>query len=159
MVLGGLWHGASGRFILWGALHGFALATHKYFLSLRIKAPRWSSAILQAIGVILTFHFVCFCWIFFRAENMELAGQMLYQILYHLKPTLLFDLIAGYPAVVALMVIGYVLHFVPVNWEEKSQELLTKLPLVGKAAFIVLVIVLVMQTKSADIQPFIYFQF
>jgi len=57
------------------------------------------------------------------------------------------------------MVIGYVLHFVPVNWEEKSQELLTKLPLVGKAAFIVLVIVLVMQTKSADIQPFIYFQF
>ncbi|MFM8912305.1 MAG: MBOAT family O-acyltransferase, partial [Flammeovirgaceae bacterium] len=159
MLLGGLWHGASGRFILWGALHGFALATHKYFISLPIKMPKWSSSWLHFLGVIVTFHFVCFCWIFFRAENLELAGQMLYQILYHLKPGLVFELMAGYPAVVSLMAVGYVLHFVPFTWEEKSQQLLTKLPLVGKAAFIILIIALVMQTKSADIQPFIYFQF
>lgn len=159
MVLGGLWHGASGRFILWGALHGFALAVHKYFLALPIRIPPWTSPFIKGIGVFVTFHFVCFCWIFFRAENLEMAGQMLYQILYHLKPSVILDFIAGYPVVAVLMALGYLLHMVPVTWEIRGQQLLTELPLVGKAALMILMIALVLQMKSADIQPFIYFQF
>ncbi|MFM7852947.1 MAG: hypothetical protein ACKO96_13780, partial [Flammeovirgaceae bacterium] len=135
-------------------MHGFALAIHKYFRSFTFKVL--PSSILAVAGAILTFHFVCFCWIFFRAENMELAGQMIYQILFHLKISLIVDFMKGYPAVVALMIIGYALHFTPVSWEEKTEQMITKLPLVGKGAFLLLMIILVMQTKSASIQPFIY---
>jgi D-alanyl-lipoteichoic acid acyltransferase DltB (MBOAT superfamily) len=157
MVLGGLWHGASMRFVLWGTLHGFALVVHKYFCTITFNVlPR---SILAVVGAVLTFHFVCFCWIFFRAENLELAGQMIYQILFHLKISLIVDFIKGYPAVVALMMIGYALHFTPASWEEKTEQVITKLPLVGKGVFLLLVIIMMMQTKSASIQPFIYFQF
>ncbi|MBA4146109.1 MAG: membrane-bound O-acyltransferase family protein, partial [Cytophaga sp.] len=77
MVLGGLWHGASFRYILWGALHGAALALHKFYSSLGITLFKTESKgvkkITHLLCVIITFHFVCFCWIFFRAANMTIA--------------------------------------------------------------------------------------
>ena len=58
-----------------------------------------------------------------------------------------------------LMVIGYLLHFIPREAELAAQETVTRMSLVGKAAFMVTIIVWVIQTKSSGIQPFIYFQF
>jgi alginate O-acetyltransferase complex protein AlgI len=58
-----------------------------------------------------------------------------------------------------LMVIGYLLHFIPREAELAAQETITSMPLAGKAAFMLSVIILVIQTKSSGIQPFIYFQF
>jgi alginate O-acetyltransferase complex protein AlgI len=56
-------------------------------------------------------------------------------------------------------VLGYVLHFIPQEKELQFQQRLTSLPFYYKAAWMVLIIILVMQTKSAGVQPFIYFQF
>ncbi len=71
MVLGGLWHGASWNFVLWGALHGAALCVHKLFKSKRKdKKP---TKIGSAISVVVTYIFTCVCWVFFRAENMTTA--------------------------------------------------------------------------------------
>lgn len=67
MLLGGLWHGASWRFIIWGALHGMALTMHKFYRSRFPKKSKRSSTWKNFIRVVITFHFVCFCWIFFRA--------------------------------------------------------------------------------------------
>ena len=71
MLLGGLWHGAALRFVLWGAIHGVALALHKLYLSTitrlgwRREKPLW---IQRFLGQIITFHLVCFACIFFRAD-------------------------------------------------------------------------------------------
>jgi alginate O-acetyltransferase complex protein AlgI len=154
MLLGGLWHGASLRFIVWGGLHGIALASHKYMSSKVELKPRW-----DFLGVLLTFHFVCFCWIFFRAADMETISAMLNQIFNHFNAKIFFEFIAGYKMVIVLMIIGYFLHFVPQRWEKITEEKITKLPLIMKACCLVAVIVLVMQIKSAGVQPFIYFQF
>jgi alginate O-acetyltransferase complex protein AlgI len=64
MLLGGLWHGASFNFILWGALHDVALGVDKFVKDqFKLNTYKWN----KVLGVIVTFHFVCFCWILFRA--------------------------------------------------------------------------------------------
>jgi D-alanyl-lipoteichoic acid acyltransferase DltB (MBOAT superfamily) len=155
MLLGGLWHGASWRFLIWGGLHGGALAFHKY-ISERIDLS-WRG--WRIAGVVITFHFVCFCWIFFRAPDLDTVGQMLAQIFTHFKPQILFDFIAGYKGVVLLMLLGYALHFMPKRFEFSAEETITRLPLIGQALCLTAVIVLVLQMKMAGVQPFIYFQF
>lgn len=157
MLLGGLWHGASWRFLIWGGLHGTALAFHKWIMEIKpafldkLKWKGWS--------ILITFHFVCFCWIFFRAPDMTAVGQMIVQIFTHFKISIMFEFIAGYPGVFFLMVLGYLLHFVPDATYHQAELVVRKMPLIVKAACVVAVIIVVIQTKSAEIQPFIYFQF
>jgi len=69
MALGGLWHGANWTFIVWGSLHGIALCVHKIFAS----KDRKQSVIQNILYVVATDIFVCFCWIFFRADNISTA--------------------------------------------------------------------------------------
>jgi D-alanyl-lipoteichoic acid acyltransferase DltB (MBOAT superfamily) len=161
MVLGGLWHGASWRFVVWGALHGLALTIHKLFTRWNDDDPEPSppTKLSKAVSIFVTFHFVCFCWIFFRAASMDIAGDMIRQMLYHLSPGIFFEFIQGYKVVSLLMLAGFVLHFIPSRFEFKLQEKLTASSLAVKAAFVLSVIVIVVQMKSSGIQPFIYFQF
>ncbi len=163
MLLGGLWHGAGLRFILWGALHGVALGLHKLFLQIfptNEATHSWfRKKISSLIGLIITFNFVCFCWIFFRADNMKNAFQILNQIIFHFNYQILFEFIIGYKIVLVLMLIGYVLHFLPQNYKNQFQITLTSLPLIFKVFVFILIVILTAQFKSAEIQPFIYFQF
>ena len=59
----------------------------------------------------------------------------------------------------ALMGLGFFLHFVPDSWEHACSKAVVRLPLVGKALLLVAMVYLVIQMKSSEIQPFIYFQF
>ena len=72
MLLGGLWHGASYNFVIWGALHGLALVVHHGWTALRERgATAWR--LPQPVGVLVTFYWVCIAWIFFRAETLDQA--------------------------------------------------------------------------------------
>ena len=162
MFLGGLWHGASVRFIIWGMLHGIALAIHKAvmaaFPSFK-KVGAEMSLGRRIIGTVFTFHLVCFGWIFFRAESMQKVGEMLTQITMHFHPEILGQFISGYKEVCLLMLLGYLSHFIPKSIEGRMQEAITRSPLVLQAALLALAIFVVVQFKSAGVQPFIYFQF
>ena len=61
--------------------------------------------------------------------------------------------------VLIIMLIGFVLHFIPEEIEKKAQQLVVKMPLIFQCCFFILVVLLVIQFKSSEIQPFIYFQF
>jgi alginate O-acetyltransferase complex protein AlgI len=161
MLLGGLWHGASLKFVFWGGLHGIALAFHKLISELKFSFVPSATArnIGSVLGVVVTFHFVCFCWIFFRATTMEVGWQVLNQITQNFNSQIFFDFILGYKGVVILMIIGYVLHFFPKQFELSVQNQVIKFPLVLKATLLTTIVLIVVQTKSAGIQPFIYFQF
>ena len=156
MLLGGLWHGAASRFILWGALHGLGLAAERWVKMLLPTAP---GPLRKALGGLWTFHFVCFCWVFFRAPGMDAAWEMLSQIAFDFRPELAADFVVGYAPVVFWLAAGYLLHLLPKSAEQWAERSVTWLPLLGKAALLVLVAMLVMQVKSAEVQPFIYFQF
>ena len=160
MFLGGLWHGASWNFVFWGMLHGVALAVHKFWMGVtgRKKGER-SRGIRRFFGIVITFHFVCFCWIFFRNADFSASLDMLRQIFTTFRPGLFPQLIVGYWEVFALMALGFFLHFVPDSWEHACSKAVVRLPLIGKALLLVAIVYLVIQMKSSEIQPFIYFQF
>jgi alginate O-acetyltransferase complex protein AlgI len=73
MLLGGLWHGASWNFVLWGGLHGGALAVHKVYqvrVGDRLRLP-------SAVAWLMTLLFVVLCWIPFRAPQMRDTVQFI----------------------------------------------------------------------------------
>lgn len=156
MLLGGLWHGAASRFIIWGALHGLALAVERWW---KETFGPGKGLLRKALSGLLTFHFVCFCWIFFRAENLDIVYSMLHQIAFDFRPEIFPDFMTGYATVIFWMTLGYGLHFLPASTERWGERAVTALPLAFKALLITAVVVLVMQIKSAEVQPFIYFQF
>jgi len=70
MLLGGLWHGASWNFVIWGGIHGAWLAFERAFL---LKNKFWNSRANGLVRWFVTFHVVCFAWIFFRAPDFSTA--------------------------------------------------------------------------------------
>lgn len=161
MLLGGLWHGASWNFILWGALHGVALGCHKFFSQEILHHDRhyYSAGWRRIVAIIITFHFVCFCWIFFRCSDMETAVTMLNQVATNFHPELLWQVISGYPWVFGLMAFGIISHYLPDSWQQHIVARLSMANVFACAVLITAVIYIVIQVKSSDIQPFIYFQF
>lgn len=162
MLLGGLWHGAAVRFILWGALHGAALALHKMWMAV---VP-WAKAkgedmniVMRIAGVLITFNLVCFGWLLFRAEDMQTVHVMLYQIFNNFNPALIPQVIEGYKAVFGLIVLGYAMHFLPEKIDIDIQNRVVNASFWWQVALMAATIWCVMQVKSSDIQPFIYFQF
>ena len=77
MVLGGLWHGAGANFILWGALHGAALVVHKIW---HRAHPNAHGGLRRWLSILMTFAFVCLCWVFFRAQTLSQAAQVLQKL-------------------------------------------------------------------------------
>ena len=161
MLLGGLWHGASLNFVLWGLLHGIALSVHKLWMGITgIKADvRHSSRLLRAICILVTFHFVCLCWIFFRNTDFANSMAMMQQIATNFHADVAWQWMCGYWQVLVLMAVGYALHFVPASTKTAVRRSAARMPLWAYVLVLVLAAFVVVQFKSADIQPFIYFQF
>ncbi len=155
MLLGGLWHGASWNFVFWGGLHGLALAFDKLVLNIRFLQNRF----MKAVGVILTFHFVCFCWIFFRSPDFANAWLIISRIFTVFNGAIVWQWIAEYRLVAILMAAGYLFHWMPDSIEFSFEKLLRKTPIVLQSLMLAVVIWILFQARSADIQPFIYFQF
>lgn len=74
MLLGGLWHGASWRFVAWGALHGLFLVAERL---LGFRSDRIRSRFALYLWMLGTFVLVCFTWVFFRAQDFPTAFQMI----------------------------------------------------------------------------------
>ncbi|MBF0309871.1 MAG: MBOAT family protein [Magnetococcales bacterium] len=72
MLLGGLWHGASWTFVVWGALHGVVLGWERIWARLALPF-RWP----RLLTTLLTFHFVCFAWVLFRSPDFEATMRFL----------------------------------------------------------------------------------
>lgn len=160
MLLGGLWHGAHLRFIIWGALHGLALAGHKFYIDImKIDLKKPSSIWANVLGGMITLHFVAFCWIFFRAANMEVVGQVVGQIFNNFKPELAGQVLSSYSEVLWLIVAAFLIHWIPRAYKDKLADYFVKVPMPLKAVAAVLVVVVLYQVKTSELQPFIYFQF
>ncbi|MCX6295559.1 MAG: MBOAT family protein, partial [Bacteroidetes bacterium] len=161
MLLGGLWHGASFNFIVWGGMHGLALAFDKMRMSIvsRFKFKNESSTFLKIIGVIITFHFVCFCWIFFKASSFHDAGVIITQIFTNFNAAAWRPMLSAYGIVFAVMLTGYIIHFLPKAYETISVKVLSRITLAGRIAIMLIFIWIIIQVKQADQVMPIYLQF
>jgi alginate O-acetyltransferase complex protein AlgI len=162
-ILCGLWHGASWTFLFWGFLHGFYMTFSLITAGIRKKIPASlgieNSRLLKIIQGLITFHFIAFAWIFFRAQDFKYAGDMLNQITGFFNAGVLMQFINAYPVVIFLILTGYILHLIPRSFELKTQRFLGELPLTGKALILALVIWLAAQFRESGLLPFIYFDF
>jgi D-alanyl-lipoteichoic acid acyltransferase DltB (MBOAT superfamily) len=165
MLIGGFWHGANWTFIFWGALHGFALGFDKirmYFtdqiLGERKENPR-TKKIMHVLGVVFTFHFVCFTWIFFKASSFSDALVILDQIWNNFQWAAWPELFATYKSVLLVMLMGFGLHFISLKKEEEFSQRFIGLPNITYAMILVVFILLLAQVKTAEQVMPIYLQF
>ncbi|MCZ2141555.1 MAG: MBOAT family protein [Bacteroidia bacterium] len=160
MLLGGLWHGANFTFVLWGALHGIALAAdkvwNKYFKNTFAFLPNWFK---QGLGILITFHFVCFCWVFFRADTLNNALVMLNQIISNQSIILWEHALTVYLPVVWMMLFGFIIHAIPDNLADRVIQKINRISVwVYVLVFCLLLIVLIQFKTATPILP-IYLQF
>ena len=160
MVLGGLWHGASWLFVIWGAWHGVLLIVHKVYRRIFPAAKDDRPGIIRHFfHVLLTFHVVAAGWIFFRSPSLDVAGQIFTQIFTNFRPEAIPAFVSGYAVIFVALIVGYLLHFAPHRWSQWLQRELSWSPLVVKAAILALVLFFVLQVRSSELVPFIYSQF
>ena len=161
MLLGGFWHGASWNFIIWGAIHGVGLGIHKIWMLLTDKSLSSlnQSRIYKIISGILTFHFVCFAWIFFKAEDLEIAKTMIYQIFNNFDISVFGPFYDNYKGVVWMILAAMVLHLIPDNLADKVIARTKTIPMVIYILVFFLFLILYGYFKSAEQVMPIYLQF
>jgi D-alanyl-lipoteichoic acid acyltransferase DltB (MBOAT superfamily) len=158
MLLGGLWHGANLRFVIWGGLHGIGLVFEKLWkkaVGISPMRQRFRSFLM----VFLTFQFVSFAWIFFRAADMQAATNIFSQIFRHFNYQIIPEVVRSYSSIFLPMFLAYTIHWLPSSFKEYYRGLFIKTPIYVKVMICVLTVLVIFQVKTSALQPFIYFQF
>ena len=219
MLLGGLWHGASWNFMIWGGLNGLGMIINKFWrvmnwhirMGLMVAVTAllygadaiWNRPVLHvfkiwativAVGtmvryivwlvrheekqtwlamawnVLQTFTFITFTRLFFRSSSnldpatanqvaWETAKNMMYQIGGAWDNSIILPFLWEYRYVVILFVLGMVIHWLPTKFKQWYRINFAMLPLWLMVIMVVTTIVIIYQFITADMQPFIYFQF
>jgi alginate O-acetyltransferase complex protein AlgI len=155
MLLGGFWHGANWTFLIWGLIHGLWLAAHR-FLSRRNGVESHADPLpLRAIKLLVTFHLVCLTWLFFRAESLGQALEMLGDLggNWQMTPFAQYAL-----ATLAFFVVPL---FTYEAWVERRGNLLalTEVRWPYRAGIYIYVILMLLYFPAPGVNEFIYFQF
>jgi len=155
-LLGGLWHGANWRFVVWGALHGLYLSLERLWAWCVPATFRNSRAryILRPLAWIVVFHGVCLSWFFFRADTFADAWLMIRQLRDWQTPAGLLQ-----PQILSVLAVGFLVQLLDGNrlapvadWVEHRHPVVQ-----GVLAAVVLTIILGLGPQG--VAPFIYFQF
>ena len=160
MLIGGLWHGASWMYLLWGAYHGALLVLHKAATKVwRLPEMLRDTAPVRAANVAVTFVLVVIGFTFFRASGPEALGDMARQIFTDFRPGVAAQFAEAYLMIVAALAAGYFLHFTPRTWTTGAVRVYAEMPLMAQAVLLSVVLFLVIQTRQSDLVPFIYLQY
>ncbi len=160
MLIGGLWHGASWMYLLWGGYHGVLLALHK-FVRRWWHVPRWliKSGIAPVFNVFLTLNLMVLGFMFFRARSMEHLSAMIRQIVTDFNPGIIPAFWEGYMVITLLILVAYLLHFLPNSLTVYAKRGYTALPSFVQALVLAIVLFIVIQTRQSDLVPFVYLQY
>jgi len=151
-ALGGLWHGISWNFLIWGVLHGLALGVvFAWKLRRKIPSPHWWAKLL---GGFITFHFVCFTWIFFRATTLENALAILRGL-----GALTWPAENLTPLLLGVLVLAAVLHSLPPRWFDVSAGVTARMPFWVQGLAMAALVLLIQTLAGRGSAPFVYGNF
>jgi len=145
-------------FVIWGGLNGLGLVVYKFWK--RVSPwEKWDHWAVNAWKVFLTFSFITFTRIWFRSDSLETANAILVSLTGDPGTDVILEILIGFRNVFTLMLIGMVIHWLPETLKQRYRMWFAHLPLWAMGAITVLVVGLIYQTITADMVPFIYFQF
>ncbi len=160
MVVGGLWHGASENFVIWGTMNGLALIFYQYWkkISPYEQSSAWSVKVWR---IFLTFNFITFTRLWFRLDEAGEPVKMLNHMWNHFDFSwaVFVKVLATYQAVFWIIFSGFVLHWLPQSWKDKGTQVFAKVPFFLQAILIACSVFLMYQAISDTFKPFVYFQF
>lgn len=218
MLLGGLWHGASMNFMIWGGLNGVGMVIFKFWRDMSllcralvptllsfglyalkvyaflplwnlllvfmifIAASAWIRYVYNILGcknpltwlnrgwsILVTFTFITFTRLFFRSgSNLDpaIANETAWGIAKDMINSIgtqwnvnVLDVISAYRSVFILFVLGMIVHWLPTRFKRRYRICFAKMPLPLMAIVTVIIIFVCYQFVTAEMQPFIYFQF
>lgn len=152
MMLGGLWHGISWCFLIWGALHGLALGVVFAWKRRRVvPSTAWWPKLL---GGLVTFHFVCFAWIFFRAGTLTNAIAILRGI-----GSLTWSVSNITPTLAGILLLAAILHCLPPSWFENATRVTAKTPFWVQGIAMAGLVLLIQTLAGRGSAPFVYGNF
>ncbi|MBU2018305.1 MAG: MBOAT family protein [Bacteroidetes bacterium] len=160
MVIGGLWHGASVNFVIWGAMNGCALILYNYWKRISPYEAN-QGRLVHFWKIFLTFNFITFTRIWFRLEGDGQPELMLDRIMNHFgfEWSVFVQVIETYQAVFVVMILGYIVHWVPQAMKTKWELKFEAMPLYAKALSVCVILIAMYQAVSDVSKPFVYFQF
>lgn len=157
MLLGGLWHGASWNFVIWGGAHGLLLIVSK-LLDRWLPVLRRRRVLVFVRGVIV-FHAVAALWVLFRARTLEQGLGLFDRLFSGIGFSHTLEILSGYAHVSLLILLGYTLHFLPLRWVESARGAFIRSHVAVKWSIALAVVLVVLYYQGAGLQPFIYFAF
>jgi alginate O-acetyltransferase complex protein AlgI len=155
MLLGGLWHGASWTFVMWGGLQGLYLIIHRLWSTSssqqiqHLRTRTWWPWVAR----ILMFHAVCIGWVFFRSPTFTIAATVFHQLASRGALAL-----ATWPVILTLL-LGIFGQYAPRLWRRTAESTMSRLPIFASGIALAFGIFLIELFGPTGVAPFIYFQF
>lgn len=159
MLLGGLWHGAGWTFVIWGGLHGVGLAFERWRADVaKSRPPRPERTPAQqtwhAIWIrVVTFNFVCLCWVFFRAPTFSDAFAVLGRLT-HIGSNGPIDIV-----LVGVIAGALAVQFIPENLSGRLRSIFSFSPWWVQTGLLSGTMVVTNALGPIGVAPFIYFRF
>ncbi len=158
MLLGGLWHGSSWLFVIWGGLNGLAVVVHKQWEKI---SPFKTSThfVVKFLLMLMTLLFISFTRVFFRSQTLENALKMTDKLFAGWEWKYISSINWHYKESLLLLFCMYVIHWMPEKWRERVYGKIYDIPIILLVPITCIVVLLMYQLMSAESKPFIYFQF
>ena len=160
MVVGGLWHGASENFVIWGAMNGSALIIYKYWRKFSFYENK-SSMLVNFWKIFITFNFITLTRIWFKLDEDGMPNVMLNQIWNHFNFSwdVFVKVLVTYQAVFWVMLVGFIFHWLPDKVKAIYEGVFTRMPLILQILSVAIIVILMYQAITGEAPPFVYLSF
>ena len=158
MVVGGLWHGPSVNFVMWGTMNGLALILYNYWKKISPYENK-TSKISRFWKIFITFNFITFTRIWFIMQEDDAPFAFLKHIWYGFGfdiPTFL-KVISTYQVVFIIMIVGFIIHWLPKRIKAIYEDFFANLPMYLQAVSVAIIVLLIYQAVSDESRGFVYF--
>jgi len=155
MLIGGLWHGAAWRFVIWGGLHGFYLGLERFITKMPISSVLSEKVWMRPLMAVVTFVAVCVAWVFFRAETLPAALSMCASMSFFGGNELLLDanqVVATFGGTALLLFLQWKLR------DTTLEAVAARMPS-WLLSLVLFVLLFLLYRVRGDSRAFIYFQF
>lgn len=158
MLVAGLWHGATWMFVLWGGVHGLALAVHKALKKpLLDKLP--NNIAITAVCWLMNFCFVAMAWVFFRSPDLKTSFEIFHRIATDFDMAYLVPFIQARPTWFVFVFLPLLVHLINEKKWRRLHLRFAYMPWIVKFIAFVAVVQMVVSFKVSEVQAFIYAQF